>query len=484
MQKALILALLVGAFLYPEDSSLQEVNPIPIPVCDAGETPLNRIGACGISAAAFMCELANMRPGYPLSNRDYTTIEAYHAAVAGLTQITPPPNCSGVPLGGTRSQIVKTVWTSDFELDCPQEGEPLITNPFITYTKNNDIKIAARSEQGMCSIHDSSSVTYETVQSNSVTYRLIGDPTCPVPHPIGPYLYDDGTVIGYFCYRIPVDEPPPECDDIIGNCGVPDTCFRGGNNQLVCFEDPSEKCDVEFVNDSPVYLNCETGCGFVNDNFICSEEPDIPNLDDCLVTTNGYACIPEIPTPDDNIDDPNKPIDDMVKGDFKNVLIGVETRTDATNKLLANKTAIDSENAQNQLAATARGNRFLERIDTNTKEAAESLGQIGEELAGDGEAAGFGNGAQWRSEITNALGITGDETYEDLVVEEISLEQFKAEFSWSIGTDQCPPDRVISILGANFYMDWGPFCQAFTILGYFIMAAAYILSTMLAFKGR
>lgn len=276
-----------------------------------------------------------------------------------------------------------------------------------------------------------------------------------------------------FCWIEALDKSPPECD--IGDCDPPDEpdCFRGGNGQLVCFEDPNEKCDVTFVNDEPVYSNCDSGCGFVQGNFICSEEPDIPSLDDCLVISTGYACPADIPEPDDDIQDPDKPIDNMVKGDFKDVLRGVETRTDATNKLISAQIARDAENTDKIVKGLDKSNAYLKQIDLNTKRTADAL--TGDALELEPDSA---------NSILSGLGLTGDEDFTDLEKEVVSLDSYRSQFSWSAGSSSCPPSRSMSVLGKSFLIDWQPYCDAFGVLGYFIEAAALLISGFIAFGVR
>lgn len=112
-----------------------------------------------------------------------------------------------------------------------------------------------------------------------------------------------GTFTGAACGEKESETPPPEATK----------CWETTNGLSMCIQDPAEKC----VTVSGVQ-QCEAGCGYVNGEFYCAEkEPPKPNPND-----NDKP----IPDPDDNITNPEKPISDMNKGDFKDVQRGVESR--------------------------------------------------------------------------------------------------------------------------------------------------------------
>ena len=183
---------------------------------------------------------------------------------------------------------------------------------------------------------------------------------------------------------LPTDEePPPECDDIVGNCEPDPQCVQGGGGMMVCKDNPEDKCWV----DEWGHTQCQEGCGFVGETFFCATQPDpdeMPNFDKCKFTFNGYACPSE---PDDEITDPEKPLPDMKKQDFKDVNVGVETRQDVTNDLLETLISTnisESENLSKTLgdkldegnAGTGKSNNYLKEIDLNTKAMADDIAEF------------------------------------------------------------------------------------------------------------
>ncbi|MDR6982892.1 hypothetical protein J2X32_001510 [Rheinheimera pacifica] len=114
-----------------------------------------------------------------------------------------------------------------------------------------------------------------------------------------------GVFTGGQCDESEKDTPPDE----------PEKCYNLGNGQRFCLEDPDKKCaKIDGI------MTCQAGCGTVNGEFFCFE--DEPPEE-------------EIPDPNDDITDPDKPISNMIKQDFKDVLGGTEQRLDILAKLLS-----------------------------------------------------------------------------------------------------------------------------------------------------
>lgn len=446
MQKALILALLIGAFLLPRYVTAQE-NPGLL--CPDGGTLQDhpQLGAiCSAPAPSGYKGVIGSFEAYA-SSQNEAYIRVCDVYISDLN---------------VNTETVRR-WREHQQPDFPWQCK------FITYTSN----------------FNSATGNWSQPSPNLSTVNISGGQTASYcPSDENPNLRNTfGDEPNVFCWAPALDEPPEECEDIVGNCEPDPECFPGGNGMEVCPKDPDETCD-SYNHNGNIYYDCPAGCGFIEGSLYCTTEPDsdgeIPDLSNCFKVATGWACPSDSPTPDDNIDNPEKPLPDMNKGDFKQVNIGIETRLDGTNDLLSDLAAIGKANAEGLADLNSKslaGNKKLDDIIKNT-------GATVDALTGDGESADFGDGATFRAEIANALGITGEETIEDLTVAEIDLDDFKGEFSWSIGSSQCPQPRAINMLGRTFYMDWDPFCQAFTIMGYLILAAAYFFSTLIAFKGK
>lgn len=160
-----------------------------------------------------------------------------------------------------------------------------------------------------------------------------------------------GTYTGAACGDKETEEPPPE----------PPKCWETTNGLNMCQQDPAEKCVT--ING---VQQCEAGCGYINGDFFCAD-PD------------NHTPPPEkdpIPEKDDEITDPKKPIDDMLKEDFKDVQVGVESRLDGTNARLHNmQSTLDAsynqldgvnQNLKKQLADNQTIIGLLDGIEENT----------------------------------------------------------------------------------------------------------------------
>lgn len=167
-----------------------------------------------------------------------------------------------------------------------------------------------------------------------------------------------GTLTGAACGQTEQQEPPKE----------PPKCWKTNNGLNMCQADVDEKCVT--VNG---VQQCESGCGFINNDFFCADTkaPPPKRKDDDKA----------LPEPDDNITDPQKSINDMIKSDFKDVNRGVESRL-----------AVVSTGIGNLENSVDTGNQILEQIESNTAESLqndqaqlEALKGIESALGGDGD---------------------------------------------------------------------------------------------------
>lgn len=144
---------------------------------------------------------------------------------------------------------------------------------------------------------------------------------------------------------------------------APKECFTLPNGVRWCWADKAEKCQV--VNGVE---QCASGCGTVNGDFVCyDDKPVIPPKDRDQLTP-----------PDDTLTDPNKPINEMVKSDFKEVNKGVETRLDNVVTSISNAT-IAMDEVSDKVGLT---NSKLDGIGMQLDGVGKQLGAIDGKLEG------------------------------------------------------------------------------------------------------
>lgn len=474
MQKALLMAsVIIGAFLFQpvnaqvlNDGRLGEDNP---DMCPLGGNYAPALGFCFVPSTEsitkiYRCSKPGSTPSdstqFPADNISDALGKCTSHFSTYLTAPIPdsPAICDVRQSNNTTVNALGTV--SVYYLRYGWN-----THPYCSGTPS------MASRQVTVSLIDEQSLFVCPPESSNPNFQVFNR---------GPYVTEEGYNICYYPSSDPGnDDDCPE--GTVGGCEPPEPdCIISGNGMEVCKEDPNEKCDSTEQNGQTVYFNCEAGCGFVNDQFLCTTEPDsdgeIPDLSDCFKVGSSWACPSDPPTPDDNIDDPQKPINDMTKGDFKQVQRGVETRLDGTNKLLGDIAGIGKatgEGIEDLNAKALAANKKLDDIIKNTGKTAENLEGDGLELD-----------TNYIDTFKGAFGITGDESIDDLTKTEITLDQFRSEFQWTGGNSSCPPPRSIQIIGQTFSMNWEPFCTAFNVIGYLILAAAYFLSIRIAFGGR
>lgn len=470
MQKALLLALIFGAFLFSTPVFSQEAN------CPTGSTYMLLYGsepACTIPAEKQpMCELISIQKWPDVHPTTFRTVN-------------PPLPADSInttcPADTTATQYMDCANNIEYSYSLPDSCS---TDPFqvsMTRTVKMSQRYTPRPPQQPHPWQHQNDIYTNTQQAVAqwIETEGYGCPPLNAPDVGFANLYEEGELRLCWKFAGGDNEEEPPCDDIIGDCEEPKEpdCFLAGAGMEVCFADPNDKCDVESVNGEPVYTNCQAGCGFVNDNFVCSDEPELPSLDDCIITTNGYACPSDTPPPDDNIEDPTKPLPDMVKNDFKDVLKGVETRLDGSNKLINDQIARDKDNTNKLAGLITKGNKSLSDIEKNTGSTAKALNEslYGDELQIPTDDP---------SSILTPLGLTGEEKLEDLEKGVISLSDYRDQFSWSAGASSCPSPRSMNILSKSFTIDWQPYCDAFGVLAYFVKAAALLISGFIAFGVR
>tara|TARA_Y100001963_G_scaffold112320_1_gene155466 strand:- start:115 stop:1575 length:1461 start_codon:yes stop_codon:yes gene_type:complete len=380
--KYLLSALLICGAFFSQQSISQQTEPTPLPVCDEGETVLPGVGGCGSPAAEQSCTLVSIRTSSPLAVSTRSSLSSYNNYVSQNNTTASNPSCQQAR---TNTAVTSRVWTHDLNPSCPANMETTVVVP-VTYTVTSIItqRTGSQTFPVTCTTTKTTDIV-EHASQVTLTWDYSGEFECPDNHPIGPVNYDDGTLIGKYCYRIPEDEPPPPVDcenDPLNPCPSP-PCVRGGNGMMVCKDNPEDKCWV----DEWGHTQCQEGCGFVGETFFCATQPDpdeMPSFDKCKFTFNGYACPSE---PDDDVPEPDKPLPDMKKQDFKDVNIGVETRQNVTNDLLQTLISTnisESENLSKTLgdkldegnAGLGQANAYLKQIDINTNAMADDIAEF------------------------------------------------------------------------------------------------------------
>lgn len=178
------------------------------------------------------------------------------------------------------------------------------------------------------------------------------------------------------------DAPDSACDDKppsnpLDPVPPPPDCKTTLNGLKVCQEDANEKCTAN----SSGALSCPDSCGYYNNQFVCFENPTEPPVDPEEPEE------PDTPRPpaDDNIENPDKPLQDMLKKDFKDVQRGVETRLDGFAADMANLLKAEKKSNDDANKSNLQNNKLLNSINQNTGDTVKELKKLteaGESVAG------------------------------------------------------------------------------------------------------
>lgn len=160
-------------------------------------------------------------------------------------------------------------------------------------------------------------------------------------------------------------DPPPLDSTPAPKPQDPEKCTAGGNGMKVCKADPNEKCSVN----SSGAMSCPDSCGFMNGEFMCFTEPDIP--DDPNMPDKK-----PVPKPDDNITDPLKKMPDMNKQDLKEIQRGVESRLEGFNASMENALGELAAQGKNAEKASGVSNKLLNSINQNTADTVKELKKL------------------------------------------------------------------------------------------------------------
>ena len=385
---------------------------------------------------------------YSASANNPAVGQSFYVTVTFTAQNNGQQICGATP---TPSQSHVQAGAYDISPYCPPDNSPSLTNAFGSGS-SMFCWLPAESILQDCPTEQGANTIFYIGQQGGGNACIQEDNGS-----ICPYT-EDPNYPGYYTpnYSAPQScaGQEPETPDL-----KPD-CTEGGNGMTVCKADPDDKCSVN----STGLLSCESGCGYINGQFYCPEEPDIPELPD-----------PEI---SDTIQDPNKPMGDMLKQDFKDVMVGAETRLSSIKKELED---LQFNNDKNSDKLKDKLSGLGAKLDQVNRNLTGIQGTLDETLYGDEfsiDSSGF------QDEINQGLGITGDESLADLEQDPISLDDFSGNFQFSLGSGACPPDRQITVAGQAIAISWQPFCDIFSFIGVLVQITSYLLSVYIVFGGR
>ena len=339
---------------------------------------------------------------------------------------------------------------------CPPSGTPA-HEPFTLPIKHNNKDYCSKSfDPVTCPTEPDGTNYFHVGQKGGGKVCLENDfgDSCPYKEEGTSGFYTADYSDPLSCIDTPPD-PPNDNQD----------CSLNGAGQQVCAADPDEKCQSKNG-----LLECEVGCGFLNGVFKCFKEPDQPEEPE----------EPEVPDPqiDDSITDPDKLVPEMTKSDLKSTFRGLETRLDSTKKELED---VQKNDDQNSKAIVSAINNLGRKVDKTNKELEGISETLENSLTGDElDETGLSD----ESAIKAGLGITGNEKLTDLKNGEFSIDSFQSAFTPFLSGGQCPAPRQISIYGKSYQLEWEAFCEFFSILGYLVMATAYILVPFIVFGGK
>ncbi|KRS22352.1 hypothetical protein AAY72_03830 [Alishewanella sp. WH16-1] len=221
---------------------------------------------------------------------------------------------------------------------------------------------------------------------------------------------------------------------------APKDCFTLKNGVKWCWADKAEKCQI--VNGVE---QCASGCGTVNGDFVCYDDtPVIPPKDRDQLTP-----------PDDTLTEPGKSINDMVKGDFKEINKGVESRLDNVVTSITNNT-IAMDQVSDQLGLT---NSKLDGIGMQLDGIGKQLGDIDGTLEGafgdDGEPdSGSGDNGDCAAgecswyESTYPDGLVGIWQERSAALQQTPMFDFVNQFSFQPSGSQ--PDMQLCLNIASY----------------------------------
>lgn len=176
---------------------------------------------------------------------------------------------------------------------------------------------------------------------------------------------------------VPDPDSTESCSDIPPSDPIPDPpeppeCTTTKSGMKLCKKDPNEHCTANSSN----AMSCPPSCGFINNtDFVCFENPPEEPPEEPEEPEE-----PDTPRPpkNDDIENPDKPLQDMLKKDFKDVQRGVESRLDGFAADMANLIKAEKGGNEQLVKNTAQGNKLLNSINQNTADTVKELKKLSE----------------------------------------------------------------------------------------------------------
>lgn len=208
----------------------------------------------------------------------------------------------------TRNDVLTSTGVSSVSESCPPDQFPKYTSQ---YTTGDDSFLCYNPAQLQA---------YDTCNSDSGNEYL----TIPVTSPKGCFTQPNGISCQYNavdigggnqyyaldyegdCYSN--DEQLPQLTGTPQDTPVSDECVSFGGNVMGCPANPTDVCTSGSSYGGGSIQDCETGCGMVNEQFLCidtdTDGDGIPDYNDPDIDGDGIANDDDLDSDGDGVDDP------------------------------------------------------------------------------------------------------------------------------------------------------------------------------------
>lgn len=137
--------------------------------------------------------------------------------------------------------------------------------------------------------------------------------------------------------------------------------------------------------------------------------------------------------------------------------------------------AIESGGGGDNEGIETRLDALIESVDGLGTEPVETAGDLP-----DSDFLGLPDQSATQAKIYDLLGVTGDESYDDLS-REIDLENYEADYTFRLPAAACPTPKQLNVAGANFQLPYEPLCDIFDFLGNLVMLSAMFFVPYIVF---